>query len=87
MTPVEKCLQMLGALIDEGNPNAIASAEQAIEEFLATATNVEGQMGALNDLCDKLLSMSRTKYGRSWNFATVLLESLAAHRRALRDTK
>jgi hypothetical protein len=74
-------------LIDDGTPNSVVLAEQAIEEFLVTEMDAEGRIGALDDLDHEVLLISRNKHGPSLSFTIVVLECVAAYRRALRGAE
>ena len=84
-TSVEKCLETLRVLVTEGNAEFVGLAEQAIEEFLVTERDTDGRLDALNVLEGELSSISQNIYGPSLAFASILFESIEAHRRALRE--
>jgi hypothetical protein len=87
MMPIEKFLQILGALIDVGNPETIGVAERAIEELPATGRDTDERRGLLNTLYGQLRSISENKNDPSLSFALILIECAAAHRRALREDR
>jgi hypothetical protein len=87
MTPFERRLQTLTVLINDGKPHAVVLAERAVEELLATERHAGRRLAVLDALDNRVIDISQKKHGPSLSFAMVLLECIAAYRRALRDTE
>ena len=73
MTPLEKCLQTLRALIDVGDVQAISSAERAIDEFVACHEGRDRQTEALEVLDREVASRAQHKPDRSFELLETIL--------------
>ena len=56
MAPLEKCMQTLNTLIEADDINGIANAEGAINEFVSNYSGRNGQIVALRNLEESILS-------------------------------
>jgi hypothetical protein len=74
MTPIEKCLQTLQALVKAGDIKAMGLAETAIDEFVAAHVGRDRQTDALNTLDRNLVFLRKQVGGPSAEFADVVFD-------------
>jgi hypothetical protein len=85
MTPIEKCLQTLQALVKAGDIKAIGLAETAIDEFVAAHVGRDRQTDALNTLDRNLVFLRKQVGGPSAEFADVVFDYMGKKFGTLRD--
>jgi hypothetical protein len=76
MEPLDKCMSMLRVLISDGNAQALALAEGAIDEFVAAHVGIMRKSDALAVLEGKILDLSEAPKGPSEAFANLVLDHL-----------
>jgi hypothetical protein len=82
--PLGDCLKTLEVLIKSGNPNGVALAENAIDEFLEREDDKNRRTGHLHILEQELDKIWKGTSGRSRDFLNIISDYTARKMRELK---
>ena len=88
MEPLDKCMSVLRVLITQAasNPNSVALAEKAVDEYMARFLTAQSKTGAIPLLQDALEPQLRAAKGTQLDFINLIYDYTDRKMRELRQS-